>query len=200
LATLAPRLANLNAQLARETLPDRSKELQWATEGLELARRECRPGHLTRNGREDRRRLEAAEARCENLVNHEQRRQSWLDAHADTFAYQDELAEAVANRRHELGVSAAITQPDHVVDLIGAVPTGDREATGMWIKRASWIESYREEWGVEPERLRERPLDACQGQEWDLAVRLSEVLARPLAPTVERSLELGMERGIELGW
>jgi conjugative relaxase-like TrwC/TraI family protein len=200
LATLAPRLANLKAQLARETLPDRSKELTWATESLELARRECRPGHLTRNGREDRRRLEAAEARCEDLVNHEQRRQSWLDAHADTFAHRDELAEAVANRRHELGVSAAITQPDHVVDLIGAVPTGDREATGMWIKRASWIESYREEWGVEPERLRERPLDPCQGQEWDLAVRLSEVLARPLAPTVERSLEPGMERGIELGW
>ncbi len=35
LATLAPRLANLNAELARETPPDRSKELQWATEALE---------------------------------------------------------------------------------------------------------------------------------------------------------------------
>ncbi len=129
-----------------------------------------------------------------------EQRQAWLDAHADTFAYRDDLAEAVANRRHELGVSAAIRQPDHVVDRIGAVPTGDLEATHTWIKRASWIESYREEWGVEPERLRERPLDACQGQEWDRSVHLAEVLARPPAPWVERSVDRGMEQGIELGW
>ncbi len=38
LATLAPRLANLNTELARETPPDRSKELQWVTEALEHAR------------------------------------------------------------------------------------------------------------------------------------------------------------------
>ncbi|MDP9020997.1 MAG: ATP-binding domain-containing protein, partial [Actinomycetota bacterium] len=200
LATLAPRLANLNAQLTRETPPDRSKELQWATGDLERAHQHCRPGHLTHRGREDRRRLDAAEARYEELADHMEQRQAWLDAHADTLTYRDELAEAVANRRHELGVTAAITQPDHVVDLIGAVPTGDLEATRTWIKRASWIESYREEWGVEPERLRERPLDACQGQEWDRSVHLAEVLARPPLPTMGRSLDHGMEHGIELGW
>ena len=77
-------------------------------------------------------------------------------------------------------MAAAITQPAHVVDLIASVPTGDLEAIRTWIKRASWIESYREQWGVEPERLRERPLDACQGQEWDRSVHLAEILARPL--------------------
>ncbi|MDP9070960.1 MAG: relaxase domain-containing protein, partial [Actinomycetota bacterium] len=200
LATLAPRLANLNAQLARETPPDRSKELRWATEALERARSTCRPGHLTQRGREDRRRLEVAEACYDELVDHALRRQAWLDAHADTLNYRDDLAEAVANRRHELGVTAAITQPDHVVDLIGAVPTGGLEATRTWIKRASWIESYREEWGVEPERLRERPLDACQGQEWDRSVHLAEVLARPPLPTMGRSLDRGVDQGIELGW
>jgi hypothetical protein len=63
LATLAPRLANLNAWIARETPPDRSRELGWAAEGLEHARRHCRPGRLTRAARQDRRRLEVAEAR-----------------------------------------------------------------------------------------------------------------------------------------
>ncbi len=121
---------------------------------LEQARTTCRPGHLTQRGREDRRRLEAAEARYDELVDHARRRQAWLDAHADTFAYRDDLAAAVANRRNELRVAAAITQPDHVVNLIGVVPIGDPEATRTWIKRASWIESYRDEWGVEPEQLR----------------------------------------------
>ncbi len=200
LATLAPRLANLNAQLDRETPPDRSKELRWATEALEHARSTCRPGHLTQRARADRRRLEAAAARYQELAEHMEQRQAWLDAHTDTFAYRDHLAETVANRRHELGVAAAITQPTHVVDLIGAVPTGDLEATRTWIKRASWIESYREEWGVEPERLRERPLDACQGQEWDRSVHLAEVLARPPLPTMGCRLDRGVEQGIELGW
>ncbi len=45
LATLAPRLANLDAWITRgETPPDRSRELQWAADGLDHARRWCRPG------------------------------------------------------------------------------------------------------------------------------------------------------------
>ena len=200
LATLAPRLANLNAQMARETPPDRSKELQWATGDLERARQHCRPGHLTQRGRDDRRRLEGAKARYEELAEHMEQRQAWLDAHADTFTYRDDLAEAVANRRHELGLTAAIRQSDHVVDLIGPVPRDAPEATRTWIKRASWIESYREEWSADPERLRERPIDACQGQEWDRSVHLAEVLARPPLPTMGRSLDRGMEQGVELGW
>ncbi len=92
LATLAPRLANLNAQLARETPPDRSKELQWATGDLERARHHRRPGHLTQKGREDRRLLKAAELRYQELADHMEQRQAWLDAHADTFAYRDDLA------------------------------------------------------------------------------------------------------------
>ncbi|MDP8960432.1 MAG: hypothetical protein M3N32_02255 [Actinomycetota bacterium] len=48
--------------------------------------------------------------------------------------------------------------------------------------------------------MQERPLDACQGREWDLAVRLPKELTRPPASTLERSLGYGMEQGIELGW
>ncbi|HSH61449.1 MAG TPA: hypothetical protein VK988_17760, partial [Acidimicrobiales bacterium] len=111
LATLAPRLANLDAWITKEIPPDRSRELGWAAEGLDHARRHCRPGHLTRAGREDHRRLEAAEARYEELSAEVAQRQAWFADHADTLAYRDELKAAVAERRHELGVRAAITQP-----------------------------------------------------------------------------------------
>ncbi|MBW3651480.1 MAG: relaxase domain-containing protein, partial [Actinobacteria bacterium] len=123
LATLAPRLANLDAWIARQTPPDRSRELQWAADALKHAQAYCRPGHVTRAGRDDRRRLEAAQAHYDALSAEQGQRQAWLEAHADTLAYRDELAEAVAKRRRELGVAAAITQPGHVVDLIGAVPS-----------------------------------------------------------------------------
>ncbi len=196
LATLAPRLANLSAWIAKETPPDRSQELQWATDGLDRARRYCRPGSLTRSGRQDRRRLEAAEARYATVSAHQGRRQDWLDDHADTLAYRDELRHAVAERRHELGLRAAITEPAHVVAIIGSVPTTSSEATRSWISSAARIESYREEWGVAPERLRERPGDDCQEQAWEVAVRTTEILARSQARTVERSID----HGVELGW
>ncbi len=195
LATLAPRLANLDAWIARETPPDRSPELQWAADGLHHARAYCRPGQLTRSGREDRRRLEAAQDRFDAVSAEEGQRQAWLEAHAPTLAYREQLAEAVTERRRELGVAAAITQPGHVVDLIGAVPTDNPASLQRWTNTAGRIEAYREEWGVAPDQLRERPLDACQARDWDVAVHMSEMLARPPAPTLDR----GVDHGIELG-
>ncbi|HSH59995.1 MAG TPA: hypothetical protein VK988_10210, partial [Acidimicrobiales bacterium] len=197
LVTLAPRLANLNAWIAKEMPPDRSRELQWAAEGLDHARRHCRPGSLTRAGREDRRRLEAAEARYATLSAEQGRREGWLTDHADTLAYRDELKAAVAERRHELGVRAAITQPDHVVAIIGSVPTHNPEAAERWINSSARIEAYREEWAVAPERLRERPRDACQERAWGVAVRTTELLARPVPG---RGMEQSVDHGMELGW
>jgi capsid protein len=127
----------------------------------------------------------------------QRRRRQWLGDHAETFAYRDQLLDAVAERGHELGFRAAITQPAHVVDIIGAVPTDSPEATRRWINSAARIEAYREEWAVAPERLRERPWDACQQRAWDEAVRTTELLARPVpARTVERCLDHGMELGM----
>ncbi|MDP9454086.1 MAG: AAA family ATPase, partial [Actinomycetota bacterium] len=193
LATLAPRLVNLDAWITKQMPPDRSRELGWASEGLEHARRHCRPGHLTQAGREDRRRLEAAEARYEELSAEVAQRQAWFADHAEALAYREELKAAVAERRHELGVRAAITQPDHVVAIIGSVPTNNPEASRSWINSAARIEAYREEWAVAPERLRQRPRDACQERAWDVAVRTTELLARPLpARGMERSVDYGM--------
>jgi conjugative relaxase-like TrwC/TraI family protein len=197
LATLAPRLANLNAWIARQTPPDRSRELGWAADGLDHARRHCRPGHLTRAGRQDRRRLEAAEARYEELSAEVAQRQAWFADHADTLAYRKELKATVAERRHGLGVRAAITQPDHVVAIIGSAPTNDPGATERWINSAARMEAYREEWAVAPERLRERPRDACQERAWDVAVHTTELLARPVPA---RGIERSMDHGMELGW
>jgi hypothetical protein len=196
LATRAPRLANLDAWIAKETPPDRSRELQWAADGLEHARAYCRPGHLTRAGREDRRRLEAAEARYDAVAAEQARRQAWLEAHADTLAYRKRLAASVAEHRRELGVAAAITQPDHVVDLIGAVPTDNPASLQRWTNTAGRIEAYREEWGVAPEQLRERPLDVCQARDWEAAVHTAHLVSEPLVPVLERALDRGI--GLEL--
>jgi hypothetical protein len=196
LATLAPRLANLDAWIAKETPPDRSRELQWAADGLEHARRWRQPGHLTRAGRDDRRRLEAAEARYDAVATEQGRHQAWLEAHADTLVYREQLAASVAERRRDLGIAAAITQPGHVLDLIGAVPTDDPASLQRWADTAGRIEAYREEWCVEPERLAERPRDLCQGRAWEAAVYTAQLLSEPPAPVLERGLDRGI--GLEL--
>ncbi|HEV2069508.1 MAG TPA: AAA family ATPase, partial [Acidimicrobiales bacterium] len=196
LATLAPRLANLDAWIARETPPDRSRELQWAADALKHAQAYCRPGQLTRSGREDRRRLEAAQARYDAVAAEQGQRQAWLEAHADTLAYREGLAASVAERRRELGVAAAITQPDHVVDLIGAVPSDNPASLQRWTNMAGHIEAYREEWGVAPERLTERPRDLSQGRAWEAAVHTAQLVSAPPAPVLERGLDRGI--GLEL--
>jgi hypothetical protein len=196
LATLGPRLANLDAWIAEHMPPDRSRELQWAADGLDHARRWCQPGHLTRAGRDDRRRLEAAEARYESVAVEQGQRQAWLEAHADTLAYREELTEAVTQRRRELAIVAAVTRPDHVVDVIGAPPAGDPDEVQLWTNLAGRIEAYREEWGVDSDRLGERPLDRCQAQHWDTAIHAAQVLARPTSPALEPSLDHGLELGL----
>ncbi len=196
LATLVPRLANLDAWIADQMPPDRSVELQQATHGLNHALNFCRPGHLTRAGREDRRRLEVAQARYDALIAHQDGRAAWLEDHADTLAYREELAAAVTRRRRELGVAAAVTQPDHVVELIGPAPAGDPDEVQRWTNLAGRIEGYREHWGVEPDELLTRPVESCQAQEWDLAIETTRVLMPPPAPSLER----GLDMGIDLGW
>lgn len=196
LATLAPRLANLNAWIAKETPPDRSQELQWATEGLDQARRHCRPGSLTRSGREDRRRLEAAEARYEAVSAEQRRRQAWLDEHADTLTYRDQLGDTVADRRHGLGVAAAINQPSHLVKLIGPVPAREPNAVRLWTSMAGRIEAYREEWAVEPNDLGKRPWERHQEEAWQAAVQTAQLLHRVANAAPSRGLDQGMELGL----
>jgi hypothetical protein len=62
LATLAPRLANLDASIAKELPPDRSDQLRWAAQALDHARR-TRSAGSAHPGRAGRRQLEEAQAR-----------------------------------------------------------------------------------------------------------------------------------------
>jgi hypothetical protein len=198
MVTLGPRLANLDVWMAKEMPPDWSEELKSATWTLDYDRRHLRPGTVTRAGREDRRRLEAAQARYDAALAGAGRRSAWLEAHADTLAYREELAASVAQRRHQLGLTAAVGSPDHLVDLLGAVPGEGSSGRDMWVSVAGRIEAYREEWGVAPEGLRERPPDACQGRAWDEAVHTAEMLMRPAVPAP--AIDQGLDLGIDLGW
>ena len=90
---------------------------------------------------------------------------------------------------------AAATQPSHVVDLIGAKPDGP-EASCRWTERAGRIEAYREEWGVEPSHLWERPRDHVQAREWDVSILALRVLAGQLQRNLGRGIEVGI--GVEL--
>jgi hypothetical protein len=119
------------------------------------------------------------------------RRNEWLSAHAETLAHRDELAAAVAERRHELGDIAVATQPPHVVGLIGTKPE-DASTSRRWTDLASRIEAYREEWGIEPSRLLERPLDQVQAREWDASVHAVRLLASGLTPAAGRNMEVGI--------
>ncbi|MGH3369656.1 MAG: hypothetical protein ACRDPR_06620 [Nocardioidaceae bacterium] len=61
---------------------------------------------------------------------------------------------------------------------------------------ASTIEAYREQWGVDPDELRQPPVDGVQYREWSAAVHTPEMVNRleavDLEATVERGLGLGL--------
>ncbi|MGI8758399.1 MAG: hypothetical protein ACR2K0_03755, partial [Acidimicrobiales bacterium] len=83
------------------------------------------------------------------------------------------------------------TQPAHIVDLIGAKPS-DTAASRRWTDFAGRIEAYREEWGVEPDQLRQRPLDQVQAREWDASVHAVRLLSASLTPSIGRGVEVGI--------
>jgi hypothetical protein len=80
-----------------------------------------------------------------------------------------------------------------VVDLIGHVPTNNPDALAFWTNTAARIEAYREEWGVAPEQLRERPHDTCQGSTWDQVIHTAVMIARSPGRTLDRGLGTGLE-------
>lgn len=139
-------------------------------------------------GRDDRRMLAGFDARQAELESAAEHRAAWFAEHAETL--RDELATQVAARRVALGLNAALAQPDHLVELLGPLPD-DAVARTTWTRMAGRVEAYREQWGVEPDELRESPIDGVQYREWSAAVHTVEVLSRLDAPHLERGLELG---------
>jgi hypothetical protein len=111
------------------------------------------------------------------------------------LAYRDQLAAQVADRRAALAAVAVSTQPDHLVQLIGPVPE-DGAGRERWSQLAGRIEAYREHWGIQPEDIRQPPIDGTQYQEWNTAVKTVEMLQRINQPHQDHALERGL--GIEL--
>ena len=194
LAVAAPRLANLDAWIARETPADPTAELERLAVQRRHAERNARPGVLTRSGRDDRRRMAGLDARKAELETAVEHRAAWLDEHADVLAYRDDLATQVDARRVALGMHAVATRPTHLVELLGPVPGDAADAT--WAELAGRVEAYREEWGVRPEDLREPPLDGAQLREWRATVQTAEVLSHVDAGHLDDDADLGA--GIEL--
>ncbi len=197
LATLGPRLANVETWITQESPPDRSAELERARAQRSASERVLRPGHLTSEGRRDRKRLADLGIRVTALEVGEGLRHEWLTEHADVFEYRDQLAIAVNERRHELGMNATVTQPDYLTDRLGPVPK-DEVSRDIWATKASRIEAYREEWGVTPARLDEMPIDGIQLEaysNWQDIVAIDREFRDfvPHASTREVGLELGIE-------
>ncbi|MEO7428955.1 MAG: AAA family ATPase, partial [Acidimicrobiales bacterium] len=197
LAVVKPRLANLDAQILRECPPDRTIELERLTQRQNQVEQHARPGRLTRAGRDDHRHLRSLDEQRVALEAAQQQRQDWLDAHADTFAYRHALADQVASRREALGVAAAAEPPDHLIDLLGPVPQDDRARAG-WTQYASRVEAYREEWNIEPNQLRDPPLDGVQYREWDTSVHTIELINRLDNLQHQRGRDRSLEHGLGL--
>jgi hypothetical protein len=163
LAVLAPRLANLDAWIARETPPDPTIDLQRLAARRQRIERHTRLGVLTQSRRDDRRLLQGLDQRQRELEAMAGRRGAWLEQHADTFSYRHHLAGQVADRRGALAAHAVSTQPDHLVQLIGPVPQ-DGAGRERWSRLAGRMEAYREHCGIGPEHIRHPPTDGTQYQ------------------------------------
>lgn len=197
LAALAPRLANLRMQIRRDCPPDHSIDLaRLANQRAQLEQR-VRPGRLTAAGRQARRTLTDLDGRHDQLEAAQQTRDTWLAEHAELFSYRDQLTEAVADRRRQLGAHALATQPQHLVELLGPVPAQPTQAE-TWASRAARIEAYREQWNVPADRMHESPADGVQYEEWANTVRLERDLQRLTTRSLQRDHGIEHDFGIEL--
>jgi len=193
LAMLKPRLANLDAEIARRCPPDRTGEFVLLDARRQHLLEHRRPGVLTRSARAAQRDLEALDRQRARLHTEHVSRSVWLTANEDVIAYRDELADAVDRRVRALGAEAAHEQPAHLLRLLGPLPSEPAD-TASWIARAGRIEGYREEWGVEADALLQSPRDSVQFRAWeDLHIRTLDALAR-----LDDDLDRGRDRGIGL--
>jgi hypothetical protein len=195
LATLKPRLANLDAWIDHHVPQDRTGELDLLTSRRDQLAAALR-NRFSRDGRDLRRTLRVLDQRVGQLHEQQDRRLAWLDEHTDVLTYREQLASAVDDRRRELARHALEIEPDHLVQLLGPVPD-DPSGRIQWEARAGRIEAYREQWGVDPDQLMNAPVEGIQHRAWEAAGLRPVEVARQLAE-VARSHDLDRSLGIEL--
>lgn len=197
LATLAARLASIDAQIRRDTPDDPEPELARLAARRAYLERHARPGVLTRARRDDRRLLRDLDQQQADLEAARDHRDTWLAEHADLFDYRSDLANQTAARRLNLGVRAAIEQPDHLVDLLGPVPAAVAERA-HWSMRAARIEAYREQWNVARDHLQVAPIDGVQRREWSASVENIAMIRRLGALQIEHTIDRDRDRDRDL--
>lgn len=195
LATLAPRVANLATWITDEAPPDYLDELKrLADERAALEQRLVAAGLKTSEGTNLERHFAELDERRAELEAQQERLYEWIETHADTLGYFNELTQAADHRRRELGVQATMTEPAHVVDLIGPLPADATEAE-EWIELAGRIEAYREEWSVDPDLLIVAPRDHVQYEGWRASVQHAQLFK--LAEAADSDDDVS---GISFGW
>ncbi|MGI8685366.1 MAG: AAA family ATPase [Acidimicrobiales bacterium] len=136
--------------------------------------------------------------RYRELVAAQAARDAWLAEHPVEVAWMEDLAERVAERRSELALAAEEHPPAHVLRLLGPPPV-ERNARERWLGNAGAVESYREQWRVEPDQLgHDGNLRGVQAIAWeDLQLRLEAV--EPPTPNWLQLAHPAPDRGLDLG-
>jgi hypothetical protein len=145
--------------------------------------------------------LGALTDRREQLVDAQEIRNVWLAENADTLNYRQQLADQIADRRNQLGDAAVTRQPEHLVELLGPVPA-DADEAEHWIRLATRIEAYREEWAIKADQLHHRPGDHLQAAHWELnigSVLESQRLQAQLA-ALHIEPDRALDHGLSLDW
>ena len=93
-----------------------------------------------------------AQGRFRELVAAGEAREVWMAEHPVEVAWMEDLDERVAERCSELALAAEEDPPAHILRLLGRPPV-ERNARERWLGKAGAVESYREQWRVEPDQL-----------------------------------------------
>ncbi len=125
-------------------------------------------------------------------------RERWMAEHPVEVAWMEDLADRVSARRSELALAAEERPPDHMLRLVGPPPV-EHNARERWLGEAGALESYREQWRVEPHQLGlEGNLRGAQAiASEDLQQRLEAV--EPPTPDWSQWPHPAPDRGLDLG-
>ena len=76
----------------------------------------------------------------------------WLAGQTVAVTYRDDLAHRITSRRAVLADRPIDQKPPYIARLLGPVPT-DQRRLDAWRQAAGLIESYREQWRLDPDDL-----------------------------------------------
>jgi conjugative relaxase-like TrwC/TraI family protein len=109
---------------------------------LRWLRRSDQPDHMPGGLAVATQQANRAHDREQELRQHQQRRQGWLEAHAHLGPQYWQVVRALAWQRRTTGVAVEADRPDYVPEALGPVPESIR-GRRAWRQAAAEIEDYR---------------------------------------------------------